>query len=341
MAYLRKRNYPLNKRWRILFKDMGLPGKDILRHAGLPDLPNRDPPTVTAEEKFRIWESMAHVMRDTPAFPLKLAQAVTTEVFSPPVFACLCSDNLNIALKRLAQYKILESPLRLHLERDSQRTLVSVMGLSEVGSPPPNPMIAHELAFLVHISRLMTREHIIPASVHIAFELPAIEVYEAFFGVHISQDAFNGIAFSAEDAQRPFLTAGDNVWSTFEPELRKRLHDLTQEASFGERVRACLIETLASGQFSIADVAAKLALSSRTLQRRLQQENTTFKKILDDCREELALHYLSNSDYTYEQIAFLIGFEEPTSFYRAFRAWTGQTPESVRSSIRSANRSPI
>jgi AraC-like DNA-binding protein len=136
--------------------------------------------------------------------------------------------------------------------------------------------------------------------------------------------------FSAADARLPFLSPNPAMWDFFEPELRKRLEDLKRDASFRERVRACLVEMLASGTYSKEAVAAKLAVSSRTLGRRLRAENTTFQQVLDELREELALHYLSNSDYTSGQIAFLLGYEEPNSFFRAFRAWTGQTPEVAR-----------
>ncbi|MEM7801441.1 MAG: helix-turn-helix domain-containing protein [Chloroflexota bacterium] len=120
------------------------------------------------------------------------------------------------------------------------------------------------------------------------------------------------------------------MWSIFEPELNKRLHDLNQESTFRERVRASLMEILASGQYTMSDVASKLAISTRTLQRRLATENTTFQKELEALREELAHHYLTQSTYTNNQIVFLLGYEETTSFYRAFRSWTGQTPEHVR-----------
>ena len=80
-------------------------------------------------------------------------------------------------------------------------------------------------------------------------------------------------------------------------------------------------------------VSSKLAISNRTLQRHLRQEGTTFQKVLDELREELARHYLSTSSYSSAEIAFLLGYEEPNSFFRAFRSWTGQTPEAVRATV--------
>lgn len=106
------------------------------------------------------------------------------------------------------------------------------------------------------------------------------------------------------------------------------MEDLTQDASSRDRVRACLIEMMASGEYSMTAVASKLAVSNRTLQRHLRQEGTTFQKVL----KELARHYLSTSTYSSAEIAFLLGYEETKSFFRAFRVWIGQTPEVVRAS---------
>jgi len=144
---------------------------------------------------------------------------------------------------------------------------------------------------------------------------------------------FNGVTFSAQDAERPFLTANDAMWSFFEPQLNQRMQDLTKSATYTEKVRACLMEFLASGQYSVDDVASHLAVSRRTLQRHLSNEGTTFQEILDGLREKLARHYLSKSAYSSAQIAFLLGYEDPNSFSRAFRAWTGKTPERVRTSV--------
>ena len=78
-------------------------------------------------------------------------------------------------------------------------------------------------------------------------------------------------------------------------------------------------------------VSRKLAVSSRTLQRRLQEEGTTFQQILDTLRDALAHHYLRNTAMSSAEISFLLGFEDPNSFVRAFQARNGKTPQTARS----------
>lgn len=304
--------------------------QDLVRHAQLPrDLFSRKSVMITAEEFFRLWDSLAILKSDDPTWPLRMGQAVSVETLSPPMFATVSSDDLNMALRRVSLYKPLVGPVRLTVKKNDDSTYAIFTGVLPDKSLPNNLAVV-ELSFWVHIARLTTREHIIPKAVYLTQLPPDLAAHERYFGVPITLSDIDALVFSAEDAKKPFLTTNHAIWSILEPELNKRLQDLTHESAFKARVRACLVEMLASGNHSMASVASKLAMSSRTLHRRLKDENTSFQSILDEVREELARHYLAASDYSTDEIAFLLGYEEANSFYRAFRTWTGQTPDTLR-----------
>ncbi len=333
MAESNRRRYAFDKGWQALFRDTHIMMQDVLRYAQLPlDIFSRNPITITGDEFFRFWKGLAFVTQDDPTFALHMVQAISTETLSPVFFVAFSSDDLNTALRRIAKYKPLAGPLLMTLDQSESQTQIAFSGALPADGVP-DILIVMELAFWVHVARLATREQITPKAVHMMFVPPAREAYEAYFGTSIIRSEFNGLTFSATDAAKPFLTTNHAMWSILQPELNKRLQDLTQESSFKERVRACLVEMLASGRSSMADVASKLAMSSRTLHRRLKEEDTTFQSVLDELREELARHYLSVSDYSSTEIAFLLGYEETNSFYRAFRAWTGNTPEEIRATV--------
>ena len=148
-----------------------------------------------------------------------------------------------------------------------------------------------------------------------------VRPYREYFGVMVDQSPDQSATFSAEDAARPFLTANEGMWEFFEPELRRRLSELEAGASMADRVAGALLELLPAGE---------LGVSTRTLQRRLKTEGTTFQASLGYTRESLARHYLSSTSMSAAEISFLLGYDDPNSFYRAFHAWTGQTPERVR-----------
>ena len=124
------------------------------------------------------------------------------------------------------------------------------------------------------------------------------------------------------------------MWESFAPHLRMRLSELDQGATTAERVRAALRELLPAGSASMATVSRRLGTSTRTLQRRLNSERKTFQGLLNETRERLARHYLATTHLTGAEIAFLLGFEDPNSFFRAFHAWPGETPEQVRATLR-------
>jgi AraC-like DNA-binding protein len=177
-----------------------------------------------------------------------------------------------------------------------------------------------ELVFWVALARLATRRVVRPLSVT-APHLPRDPApYREYLGTEIVRARSCAVAFSSADARRPFVTANERMWEFFEPELRRRLSELRDGAP----------ELLPAGDAGTTAVARELAVSTRTLQRRLREEGTTFQAELARTREALARHYLTSSSVTSGEISFLLGYEDPNSFYRAFRGWTGDTPARVR-----------
>jgi AraC-like DNA-binding protein len=191
-------------------------------------------------------------------------------------------------------------------------------------------LMAMELVFMTQIARIGTRENICPTEVTCPLPFQANDAYTEYFGVAPIVEDGPSLTFRHADAHRAFLTASESMWQTFEPELRRQLSKPEAQASLSERIRSALLECLPSGEASIDGPAHRLGMSPRTLQRRLKDEGFAFRDILKNTREQLSRHYLLNTRLPYSEIAFLIGFDEPSSFFRAFREWTGTTPESLR-----------
>lgn len=322
-------SFTLPSGWRILLKDLGIRPADVLRRAGLPDdLLTRETAHLSTAEYYRFWHGLEREAAD-PTLPISIGRAISVEVFDAPIFAALCSPNLNVAARRISRYKRLIGPLALRVTEGETATVLEVEFLDRSESPP-NCLVATELVFFVQLARLATREEIRPVAVTTpAPPLPAA-AYAEYFGRPVASGSGHAVTFSARDAARPFLTADARMWEFFEPELRKRLSELDESATVTDRVRGALLELLPSGSPSLQAVSRKLALSTRTLQRRLSAEGRSFQRVLDSTREELARHYLGSSSMSGAEISFLLGFEDPNSFFRAFQAWTGETPEQAR-----------
>lgn len=320
--------FALDGAWRALLVDLGVRVEDVLRRAELPDdLLNRELVRLDTPAFARFCEAVA-VEVDDPLLPLQLGRRLSTGAFSPPVFAALCSPNLEVAARRLSRFKALMAPVDLGVTRDGGLTIT--WRWLDPGFAPPWALLAAEAVFLVELARVGTRHGVRPTRVALPVPPAPLEPYEAFLGVRVTQADVLTVSFSPGDAERPFLTASQAMWDVFEPELRRRLADLEGSATFAQRTRAVLLEALPSGAFAVPRVARRVGVSPRTLQRRLREEGTNFNEIVRVTREELARHYLRRTRLSSSEIAFLLGFEEPSSFFRAFHEWTGRTPETVR-----------
>ncbi len=325
--------YPVSPAWRLLIRDLGLDEGRVLRRAGVAeDLLAREEAAIDAGELCRLLRAFDDEAGD-PAVAIRIAEALSFEMFDPPVFAAMCSDDLGTALQRVSRYKRLCAPIALHVDASAAATRLTLEWIAPPFEPPAL-LYALELTYFVRLARLGTRTEVRPCEVACPHPLEPAGAYAAYFGVPVRRAREATLVFDAADAAAPFLTANAGMWAFFEPELRRRLAELDTAAPVVERTRSALLELLPSGRASVQAVARRLGMSARTLQRRLQDEGTAFQRVLDDTRGELARHYLGATGMTSAEISFLLGFEDPNSFVRAFRDWTGLPPEQFRARLR-------
>ncbi len=99
------------------------------------------------------------------------------------------------------------------------------------------------------------------------------------------------------------------------------------------RVREMIIRRLPDGSPTRAEVASAMCMGERTLQRRLQEEQTSFQELVDDIRRELAQNYLGQSHLGVAQAAYLLGFAEPSTFFHACKRWFNMSPGQYRAQL--------
>ncbi len=185
---------------------------------------------------------------------------------------------------------------------------------------------------MIHGARLLVQSRVVPAEVRFAHPAPDyVTSLEAFFGCPVRFGADDhALVLKTEDLALPLARAdaqlGAFLRGIAEGALSKRGADETPL----DGVRKILAEELQRGVPSIDVVATRLATSERTLRRRLEREGKTFRGVLDDTRAELARSYVSNAQMPLAEVAFMLGFSEPSAFHRAFKRWTGMTPAAFR-----------
>lgn len=316
------KRFPVDPNYGKLLQGENISVSAVLQGAGLPqDLFARRDAALTSGEYLRFMQSIGQAVQGTD-IPIRLATAEHIEAINPPIFAAYCSQDVRHCIRRLAQYKALAGALRFDVAEDAAGIAVTIQFEGD-STDLPELIVGVEMALLLHLLRKASGQHIIPQAVTVRhpFQNPA---YENFFGCRAGAGEENCISFAANDADLPFLTSNDSLWSFLEPELRRRLSEMEVDDTMAARVRSALVELLPGGACGIEDVCHKLCLSKRTLQRKLAEEDTTFQQQLNHTRELLAKNYLKNTDLPSEDIAFLLGYQDVTSFFRAFALWTGQ-----------------
>jgi AraC-like DNA-binding protein len=326
--------YAVDPGWRVLWRDLGLDESELLRRAALPaDLLAHHDERISALSYFDLWRAMETCSGDDPALPSRVAEIYSVESFQPPLFAALCSPNLHIAMQRLSLYKALIGPMRLDLSDEPDAITLTLSWIAYPHQVPIGLMRA-ELCFLVRLARIATRAPIQPLRATCPPSAsPPPDSLHLYLGTTLQPNPSCSLTFSHADATSPFVTRNEAMWQVFEPSLRQRLDSLQSAASVATRTRASLLELLPSGRAALHHVATSLAMSTRTLQRRLHDEGTSFQIVLTQTRHDLAMSYLRHTSLHSAEIAFLLGFEETSSFFRAFHDWTGTSPERARASL--------
>lgn len=324
------KHFPLDKNYAALLKAYGISVEELLKRARLPlDMFGRDNPCVTSEEYYRFMKAIEDIVPDK-RMPILLATADNIETITPPIFGAYCSANARECIKRIAQYKALAGAVVFGVCEDEQGITVEIKGEEDIELP--EIIIGVEMVLLTNLIRKATKENIVPVKITVKNSFTNPE-YEQFLGCKAEEGVENFITFSIDDAEIPFITRNESMWNFFEPELRKRLSELDTDDSFSAKVRSILVEILPAGKSGIEDVAAALGMSRRSLQRKLKEEDTTFQKQLNHVRELLAKNYMQNTQLSSEDIAYLLGYQDLNSFFRAFSLWTGKSVTAYKQEI--------
>ncbi len=304
---------------------------DVLRAAKQPSqLFNNPGQRIPVSGYFELWRAIGQVSND-PGIGLALVRSIEASHTEPLFLAVLSSANVGEALEVVASYKRALSPESLEVSRKRGKVMVTYAWGREVGEPP-RELIDAELAFLVEMSRRATRHNALgPCEVQLrqkqADAADAARV--SYFGCPVLRGSrHNGLVFNEDDLERPFLTFNPQLTSALLPHLHAQVP--ANAPTPLSRVRDVVSRQLQGRRPTVRSVGRDLALSGRSLQRLLREHQTSFREVVVEVRRQQAEAYLRDTAFSDGEVAFLLGFEDPNSFYRAFRSWTGMAPSEVR-----------
>ncbi len=309
-------------------EELGVPPVGVLRKAGLPmGLFNQEKILVSTEEFFALWQSISEVSGD-PLIGLKLGSEERVERYDPISIAVLYTRSLRDALERLARYKQLTCPEKIQVLEQRNQCAVQFKWLLAEESEPP---VLIDLCFarVVAIGSRGVGAALSPIRIELERSPAHRDAFEAHFRCPVKFKAKqNLLVFKRQDLDRPFVTHNPELLGMLVPHLEAELK-LSQQ-TIREQVKGMLKRLVAGQRPAIEDLARELNMSARTLQRRLATDGVSFQQLLEEARREMAHHYLLRSTLELTETAYLLGFENSNSFFRAFHGWEGVSPAKWR-----------
>ncbi len=322
---------------RLRLEESGILVPAVLRRAGLPQsLFEQTRILVSTQELFALWRAVGEVSKDA-LIGVRLGTESSIARFHPMGLAALSTESFGAAIDHMARYKKLSAPEEILQETVEGEWAVRFRWTLAVDVEPA-VLVEHCFAWVLTIARQGTGTRISPVRVDLVQPRRHTKALEKHFGCPVVCGASrNAIVFRAADAAIPFVTRNAELLEMLAPQFDQELKERTaDEDHFIELVRGAIQQRLTGHRPIMDDVAKDLHMSSRTLQRRLQDAGSNYQRVLDEARHQMARYYLSNSVLELAEAAYLLGYEDANSFARAFRAWEGMPPKHWREANRAA-----
>ncbi len=308
--------------------------RSLFAQLGLDYAALSDPDARFAQDAMtRLWH-LAVQASGNPAIGLNMAKIQRPSAFNVVGYAVMSSRNLLEGFARLVRYQriIAEgADISFHPTPEGYEMLLAIHGdRLPSARQSAEASLAHSLAF----SRWLTGKPLRPRLVSLMGAAPEnLQPYQEVFQCPLKFDAEHyALLFDRADLDAPLPSANEAL-----AQLHDRFAGEYLARFSGTRVthqaRQVLCRLLPQGEPKREAVAQALLLSERTLQRRLQDEGTSYQHLLDDTRRELASQYLGQANLTLLEISYLLGFSDPSNFFRAFRRWFNTTPGEYRTRI--------
>lgn len=277
-----------------------------------------------------LWERAVEVT-GVPTLGLRILEAMDLTVFDVLAHAFLNAPTLGEGFRAILRlHRLNHDAAKLSLEPEGD----AVCYRHTLPAGPQLPLAATQfiLGVPMRAARISTGTDDVVREVR--FQHPApddLTDYERVLQVPVRfGQLHNEVVLPRRALELPHQGADPSLRAILERHGEAMLAALPRVDDFADRVRTMLAEELQGGNPSAEHIAGRLRMSVRTLARRLRDLGTSHRELLDQLRHDLALRYLKDPAFSIGEVAFLLGYSEPSAFHRAFRRWTGQTPAEVR-----------
>jgi AraC-like DNA-binding protein len=322
---------------RLLLKhaeEQGLDRAEVMATTGITDANISDPDSrIPLIKTWNLWRVLIDRLPDE-LLGLHLGSSVDVRYFGLVGYVMYYSPTLSDGLHRLARYAhIVSEAAQFDFKMDDRRgflTFDNNLRFVELRHP-----VDAAMAMIIRAARDLTGTEVVPTEVRFPYPGPDdLYEYKQFFRSPLEFGRARAVLIlDKEDLLRPVMAADETLIKYLDTLAEDVLDTLAEKGTFSDKVRRAVWTELSNGPPSLKSTASALGVSVRTLQRRLREEKTSFAEVVETMRRTLALKLLRDRNLAVYEVAFLLGYSEPSTFYRAFRRWEATSPHEYRRSI--------
>lgn len=249
--------------------------------------------------------------------------------FSMMAHAVINCPDLGKAILRSAQfYRLVDFPLELRLEQGATESRL----VMQAPSPEHGNILESIIFTCLRFWSWLTGRNLEPIAIQLDFPEPpqALEFRNLFSATVSYGCSSNVIVFPSSWLSLPLVQNPLSLSKFLKDSLAMIIVGNRQPIGLPEQIRAIISKGYGNTFPDFAQVCEKLSMTPQTLRRRLKEENTSYQAIKDSIRQDAACYYLGKEELSIDEIALMMGFSEASSFHRAFKKWTGQTPAAWR-----------
>jgi AraC-like DNA-binding protein len=311
--------------------ELELDRDELVRICGLTPAELEDPDArIPVARIVELWRIVIERVRD-PELGVRIGSGISGPELGIVGYAMHYSSTLGDALNRITRYcRIVNEAIQCTVEQRDDGVVV-VLDAHPMLDALRHP-IGARLSGVLNVSREITGKEITPVEVQFPSPQPSeLTLHRQFFRCTLKfEERRAALVLRRADLDLPVSNADGRLCGYLDRLSAEVLESLGQEKSFVDRVRRAIWTDLSGGHPCLHKAASFLGVSTRTLQRRLREEGTTFAELLEEFRRKMSLHLLRDKSLAVYEVAFLLGYSDPSAFYRAFRRWCGSSPYEYR-----------
>jgi AraC-like DNA-binding protein len=312
---------------------MGLPLDAVETAAGVPLAEMAKP---DGRLPMTTYTALSGVLREHfgPAFGLRVAETMTEARVTILAYILANSATLGEAFERHSRYRAIVAETECPVLKITGQTATYGFRQPKSHVMANGPWMEAAVGYWLIRCRHLTGVDWDPLAVHLQSSTTEPEVYARIFRAPVTNNSEDTqLVFSAELLDLPINSPDENLLRYLTPIAEEIVRNLPGGQSLKQKVQEKILALLENGDYSVNAIADQLHISVRTLQRRLEDEGTAFAELLDSTRHIAAQEYLKDPRIAIAEVAYLLGFSESSTFYRAFKRWTSMTPVQFRKSL--------